>query len=554
MGPAVAMLLVAAAVVALSTLAAGFLVYANTQRLISAGDWIQHTQEVLASLQRSALFAERVEYRTRLYLLTGEEDQLNRARTNESNLRTSVAHVETLVSDNPAQVSNVNKLESQTEQLSQALSRLNKQSQAPEREVQACQQTIGLMVDIEQTLLQERHLGSQRNSFLSIATDISFVLLLLLTLMVLFGFLLRDAVRRQKTGKQMVLANDRLAETVNALEDRASESALLRAARDELQLCVDLRQVYDAAANGFWRLLPDTSGCICMLNNSRQMIEVVSSWGMTVMQDFSPPESCCGLRSGLPRWREPGKSEIQCTHFVGDPPERYLCRPIIAHGSTLGILHIECPSDAAVQSVNQRADGLRHLVQVTGMAIATMNLQMKLEQQSIRDSLTGLFNRHFMQISLERELARAARRKQTLAVLMLDVDHFKQFNDTYGHAAGDAVLKQIAEIFRGNVREDDVACRYGGEEFTILLPDASVKGACERAEAILHAVANLRFSAGTETFANLSISIGIAFYPNDGDTVDLLLRRADEALYRSKHEGRNQVTVSQAGEEVGNRE
>jgi diguanylate cyclase (GGDEF)-like protein len=343
----------------------------------------------------------------------------------------------------------------------------------------------------------------------------------------------------------MVLANDRLAETVNALENRASEAALLRTARDELQLCVELRQVYDAAANGFWHLLPGTSGCICMINNSRQMVEVVSSWGITAMQDFSPPESCCGLRSGLPRWREPGKSEIQCMHFAGNPPERYMCRPIIAHGNTLGILYVQCSSDSIVQSVNERSDGLRHLVQITGMAIATLNLQIKLEQQSIRDSLTGLFNRHFMQISLERELSRAARRKQTLAVLMLDVDHFKRFNDTFGHPAGDAVLKELAQIFRASIREEDVACRYGGEEFTILLPDSTVTGACERAESILQAVANLRLTLETQVYTDLTISIGIAFYPNDGATAELLLRRADEALYHSKRNGRNRLTISQ---------
>jgi diguanylate cyclase (GGDEF)-like protein len=545
MSPAVTMLLVLAAIVALSTVAAGFLEYANTQRLISAGDWIQHTQEVLSSLQRSSLLAERVEYRTRIYSITGEDDQLNRARTSANNLKTSIAHLETLVTDNPAQVSNVNHLANETDRLNQALSKFDRQSQVPESEVQACQQTISLMIDIEQTLLKERNLGSQRRSFTSIVTEVSFVGLLLTTLMVLFGFLLRDAVRRQQTSKQMVLANDRLAQTVNALEDRASEAALLRTARDELQLCVDLRQVYDAAANGFWHLLPGTSGCLCMINNSRQMIEVVSSWGITAMQDFSPPESCCGLRSGLPRWREPGKSEIQCTHFAGDPPERYLCRPIIAHGNTMGILHVECGSDSIVQSVNERSDGLRHLVQITGMAIATLNLQIKLEQQSIRDSLTGLFNRHFMQISLERELSRAARRKQTLAVLMLDVDHFKRFNDTYGHQAGDAILKEMAQIFQANIREEDVACRYGGEEFTILLPDATVTGACERAESILQAVANLRSTVETQTYADFTISIGIAFYPNDGATAELLLRRADEALYRSKRDGRNRLTVSQ---------
>jgi|SRR5580658_9099808 diguanylate cyclase (GGDEF)-like protein len=542
---AITMLLVAAVVVALSTMAAGFVVYFNTQRLISASDWVLHTQEVLSSLQRSALLTERIEYRSHQYLLTSEEDQLNRARISANNLRISVAHIQALVVDNPTQVSNVRTLAAQADRLDEILGGFNAKSQVPEKEVEDCQHTISSMTDIEQTLLKERSLSSQRSSYTSIATEITFVGLLLVTLMVLFAFLLRDALRRLQTDKQMSLAHERLAETVKELEDRANESALLRSARDELQLGVDLRQVYDAAASGFSRFLPGTSGCLCMINNSRQTVEVVSTWSVTAMQDFTPPESCCGLRSGLPRWRQPGESEIHCAHFSGNPPERYMCRPIIALGNTLGILYVQCETDALVQSVQQRADGVRHLVQITGMAIATLNLRMKLEHQSIRDSLTGLFNRHFMQISLERELSRAARKKQTLAVLMLDVDHFKQFNDTCGHPAGDAVLREIAQLFQANTREEDVACRYGGEEFTILLPDVTVESARERAEQLLHAVANLRVMVEHRTYSDLTISIGIAFYPNDGDTAELLLRRADEALYRSKREGRNRLTVSQ---------
>src|SRR5206468_460056 len=155
----------------------------------------------------------------------------------------------------------------------------------------------------------------------------------------------------------------------------------------------------------------------------------------------------------------------------------------------------------------------------------------KLENQSIRDSLTSLFNRHFMQISLEREMARARRRKQIMAVLMLDADHFKQFNDLNGHAAGDAALKAFAEVFQSNIRSEDFACRYGGEEFTIILPDTTVKGACDRADSILTAIANLRVTIGPQSFNGFGVSIGIAFFPGDGATADELLQQADSALY-----------------------
>jgi diguanylate cyclase (GGDEF)-like protein len=273
---------------------------------------------------------------------------------------------------------------------------------------------------------------------------------------------------------------------------------------------------------------------------------MVSSWGEPALQDLSQPESCCGLRSGQRRWRLPGQSEIHCTHFAGQPPERYLCQPIVAHGNTLGVLYVQCPDDATVETVMQRMDGIRQLVQITGMTIATLNLRTRLEHQSIRDPLTNLFNRNFMQISLERELSRAARQNQTLAVLMLDVDHFKRFNDAHGHAAGDAALRRMAEIFQTTIRAEDIACRYGGEEFTIMLPDVTVQTACDRAEQIRASIANLQVAADLRTYSGFTISIGVAFYPADGDSADQLLRRADEALYNSKRLGRNRLSTTAA--------
>jgi len=548
-------LLIAAAIGALVFMVlAGALVYGNTRSLISSSEWVQHTQEVLASLQRVSLLTERIEYRSRLYTLTGNEEQLARARASANQLDTTLAHLKALVADNDLQTRSLQSLNSCALQLDEALSSFTLKSQISPAELQHCQQAIGLMTDHEQSLLQERSKGSQRVSFTSIGTEIAFVCLSLVFLVVLFGFLLRDAVVRQKVGKQTTQTNE-LALTVNALEDRAHESELLTSARDELQLCVDVKQVYQSASNSFQRLLVGTSGSLCIINNSRQLVEVVSSWqgsaGETAVEDFHSPDSCCGLRSGQPRWRQPGVSEIHCTHFGASVPERYLCMPIVAHGNTLGVLYVQCTSGDTVSAVNQRMDGLRQLVQLTGMAIATLNLRTKLENQSIRDSLTGLFNRHFMQISLERELSRAARRKQILAVFMLDLDHFKKFNDSYGHAAGDSVLKAVAEIFRTSIRTEDIACRYGGEEFTIMLPDVTPKVALERAESIRRAVSNVRLALDIESHGEFTVSIGLALYPNDGETADLLLRRADMALYRAKRMGRNQVAQYEAAAMVG---
>ncbi|HXS76895.1 MAG TPA: diguanylate cyclase [Terracidiphilus sp.] len=542
-GNAVGIIIAAFIGAVLFTLGAGAVLYSNTQHLTAAAERVQHTQEVLSSLQRASLLTERTLYRTRLYVFDKSEDDLNLARSAANNLVTSSAHIRSLISDNPNQTANADNLSACASRLSDLMVRFSATATLPATQVQDCQKTISLMSDQEQLLLNERTTRSHNRLLTSISTEFFLIPISILSLIVLFSLLLRDAIILQRNALSAQHTNDDLARTVKALEETARESELMIAARNELQLCVQVQQVYETAAVSFSRLLRDTSGCLYMFNDSRSHVEVVSSWGRPDREDFAQPESCCALRSGQPRWRQPGISEIHCGHFSATAPQRYHCRPIMAYGNTIGLLYFQCATDEALAEVNARMDAVRQLIQITALAIATLNLRAKLENQSIRDSLTGLFNRHFMQISLEREMARARRRKQIMAVLMLDADHFKRFNDAHGHAAGDAVLKAFAEVFRANIRSEDIACRYGGEEFTIILPDTTVKGACDRADSILNGISNLKIAPGPQTFDGLTVSIGIAFYPGDGETADEVLQHADAALYDAKRNGRNQVRL-----------
>ncbi len=544
------LLSVAAAGVLLFTLTAGTLVFNSTQALISSARRVDHTRTVLSVLQRGSLLVERVEYRSKLFHLSHEPEDLANARSNVTQLQALVVRLGDLVADNTVHESNVHNLSACADQLARSVNKAMLDSSTLEDPIQHCRQAIAVMTGREQELLNSRTAGSERSTLTSVTTQMGFAGLLAAILAVLFGFLFRDAFQRLKVGREMALTNEQLSTTVGALRARARESELMTAARDELQLCVDVEQVYQSAAKTFARLLTGTSGALCMIDNSRQMVEVVSIWEggaeeKATIADFSPPEACCSLRSGQPRWRLPGVSEIDCTHFDGHgrPPGRYLCKPIMAQGNTIGILYVQCPDDTHVALVNEHMDGTRQLIQLTGMSIAALRLRARLENLSIRDPLTDMFNRHFMQISLDRELAIAARRKQGLAVFMLDVDHFKNFNDTHGHAAGDTVLRGIAATLRSTVREEDIVCRYGGEEFTIILPDITPASALSRAEAVRSAIANLLIPGGNTVFSNLSISLGVAFYPTDADSSDLLLRRADQALYRAKRNGRNQVVA-----------
>jgi diguanylate cyclase (GGDEF)-like protein/PAS domain S-box-containing protein len=175
---------------------------------------------------------------------------------------------------------------------------------------------------------------------------------------------------------------------------------------------------------------------------------------------------------------------------------------------------------------------------------ALLKNQALLREQSVRDHLTGLFNRRYMEETLERELLRASRKGLSLGIMMLDVDHFKRFNDTWGHAAGDEILRELGNLLLGQVRGEDIASRYGGDEFIIVLPDASREVTRERANRLCEHTRRLKIHFKGQTFEMISFSVGVAAFPENGTTSAEILKAADTALYRAKHEGRNRVVVT----------
>jgi diguanylate cyclase (GGDEF)-like protein len=183
------------------------------------------------------------------------------------------------------------------------------------------------------------------------------------------------------------------------------------------------------------------------------------------------------------------------------------------------------------------------------MALALSNLRLRetLRSQAIRDPLTGLFNRRYLEETMERELNRVKRQGMSLGVIMMDLDHFKQYNDTFGHSAGDELLSALGILLKSHIRGEDIACRYGGEEFLLILPGASREIALERAESLRQAVEEMhQHHPGMKP---ATLSLGVAVYPDHGDTRLQLIQSADTALYRAKHAGRDRVMAAEnAGE------
>jgi diguanylate cyclase (GGDEF)-like protein len=224
----------------------------------------------------------------------------------------------------------------------------------------------------------------------------------------------------------------------------------------------------------------------------------------------------------------------------------------------LGVLHLEFAGDAIETepgSENPEAIAQRLGTTVAGqiaLSLASLRLRDTLRDQSVRDPLTALFNRRFMEESLEREMQRAVRKNHPVSVLFVDLDNFKRFNDTFGHDAGDYVLKTVADLFRKSVRVDDVVCRYGGEEFGFILPESSSENALIRANELREAAKKLEIRYQNRSLGAVTLSVGVATFPEHGETVEELLKAADQCLYKSKSGGRDQVTL--ASRRSGNRD
>jgi len=310
-----------------------------------------------------------------------------------------------------------------------------------------------------------------------------------------------------------------------------------------LQSCREPDEAIAVIERALPPLLPDMSGCLALINASQNAVESCMHWGARgadLAESVFAPDDCWALRRSQ---AHPGFGEIAaptCAHLVhaGVTAGHMLCLPLSAQGQILGVLSLV--SDHAFDP------GSRELMLTVGdqlaLAIANLRLQQSLREQSIRDPLTGLFNRRYLEASLPRELARAERRQSHVALLMLDLDNFKRYNDSHGHDAGDALLAQFGQTLVHLCRGEDIACRYGGEEFTVLLVDIDAESAIVRAEAIRSATSNIELRHRGQRLPAPSVSIGVAM-SIEGIRPEELKRAADQALYRAKREGRDRVVV-----------
>ncbi|HEX9786506.1 MAG TPA: diguanylate cyclase [Candidatus Binatia bacterium] len=356
-----------------------------------------------------------------------------------------------------------------------------------------------------------------------------------------------ENAQRRLIESELQQAHDDLQRSVLELERRNQEMRLVGEMVELLESCRDLDEAHGVIARRLPLLLRGTRGVLYRITASRNLLEGVSQWGEPAdeFEKILDPEDCWAMRRNKPHGMEADESDLICKHVEAESASAKgcLCLPMVAHGEIMGLLHVRfADENGGARSI--LAKSALAAAEQLSLILANLRLRETLKNQSIRDPQTGLFNRRYMEDSLIRELSRAERAGKTVVVAMLDIDHFKRLNDTFGHTAADAVLCEWSDLLKARFRGSDIVCRYGGEEFVIILPDISVEAARQRLEQLRSDLAHMVVRDDLHAIDAVTVSMGLAYFPVHGRTSQSLLHAADQALYRAKETGRDRIVVA----------
>ena len=356
--------------------------------------------------------------------------------------------------------------------------------------------------------------------------------------------LTREISARRRADGAMRRNNRALAATVRQLESFHRDGEALSRMAELLQSCTQRGEAYAIVRETGAHLFPDSSGSLFIYRESRDVLEHVTSWGSGRTRETTlTPDECWALRLGSPHF-VPATRTIRCRH-VHEDTQSYVCMPVQGQGQVLGLLHIAVEvSPSSMRPARDAEQRLRAMTDRVGPALANLKLRDALRELALRDGLTGLYNRRYLEDALNRELHRAERNGKPVSVVMIDIDGFKHFNNKYGHDAGDFVLSALARAIMKSIRPSDIACRYGGEELAVVLPEANLESARKCAEQMRFAIRDTNLTHLGQSLPAPTASFGVAVYPANGSTPVDLLKAADQALYRAKLEGRDRVCLA----------
>jgi diguanylate cyclase (GGDEF)-like protein len=352
--------------------------------------------------------------------------------------------------------------------------------------------------------------------------------------------------RVQERTSELSIANEHLSGSVAELQLHQREMKTINQLNDMLQTCQALDEAYRVIEIAARELFNVKGGGLMMLDSNRQYLDAVVRWGETACEESFAPENCWAMRQGQRHCVKDVEHELLCKHFTSPPTGGYLCMPFAAQGEIMGMLYLEMKAGEGPVPCETQLNLAETVCEVVKLGLSNISLRIALREQATHDLLTGLYNRRYLDEALPREIHRAARARSALCAVMMDIDYFKRFNDAHGHEAGDLVLREIGRLLLGSLRKSDIACRYGGEEIAIIMPDSSLDDALQRVEQIRQQIGRLDIQLGAVALGRVTVSAGVAQMTESGETPDHLLRAADQALYAAKLGGRDRIVAYKA--------
>jgi diguanylate cyclase (GGDEF)-like protein len=525
--------------------------FARIRELLNSQAFVEHTHQVLHEMDGVEDGLQDAREAALHYVLTPEKQDIETFERGVAQIWVKIDRMVVLTHDEPDHQARLKQLRGWIEEeVQQMRDNLRTQHQVlifhtPEADFRRNRtgEAISSFKDEEERLLRERTQAAQLRAEQIKQSVIVRIGVFSALMGVVFILVIWESRKLRIAEQSALLAQNRLEVSLQQLQSETENNRLLNDVQGKLQICNKPGEVYEIVAASMEALMPGSAGVVFAIDSSRNLMENMAHWGEgshSQHQSFSP-DDCCAVRGGRLFSHLESERGLSCGHFGDHVPEAYICLPLAALGEVLGILNASSSNPAVLTS---RMALIQQVGGYAALRLANIKLKEKLQSQSVRDPLTGLYNRRFLETMLEQELRRSAQRHTGTGLIMADIDGFKQFNDRFGHEAGDSVLKEVAALLRRSVRGEDIVCRFGGEEFVAVIPDSSPEGVYERAELMRAAISKLELEYEGRSLGTITASFGIAFSRNGSLSQEVILRYADEALYDAKRRGCDCVSLS----------
>ncbi len=525
--------------------------FSSTRELLDAQSYVQRTHQVLHELDGVEDGIQDARESWLHYVLTPEQQDLTSFEDAEVRIWTQLDHVYNLDVEHQDSIQRLRGLiKDELRQLRDDMrtqhTKLIYHSEESDAKRDRVREAIQNFKNEEERILRDRNNAAEIRAQ-QITRSVAVRIGLFSALMgILFMLVMRESKKLRIAEQKALLAQTRLEGSLLQLQSETENSRLLNDLQADLQISANPLEAFQVTTAYLQKLMPGSSGMVFAIDSSRNAMEVGAYWGELEQprhRVFST-EDCCAVRGGRLHSQLEAARGLACRHFGKHTPPAYICLPLSALGETLALLNVSGANPALFTL--SRMTLIQQVGEYTALRLANLRLREKLQDQSMRDPLTGLYNRRFLETTLEHALRNSGQNDSGtgIGVIMADIDGFKLFNDTFGHDAGDYVLKEVGALLRRSVRSEDIVCRYGGEEFLSVIPDATPEGVCERAELMRTAIRSMELEHSGKSLGTITASFGISFC-NDGSLQpDTLLRYADEALYNAKRSGCDCVRLS----------